>query len=162
MVSGSFLCAWSKKLLTYITKELKGYHHQRAHALYHTAIVLRHARPKRVEDADDADVDTVLFLEGVAQCLPESLCLVVAGAGSDRVDVSPVVFGLWRHFRVAVDLRRGGKEDACADDLCKFEQVGCPDRVCLDGSDAVNLRFVFFFFFECRLSLSLFLPFFAL
>ena len=95
------------------------------------AVVSRHARAVRVEDAGDAHVDLVLSLVAVRQrfCFSRvvvirglgssvdpmhrrrqatirtchTLALVVAGADADRVDVAPVRLVLRVHLRVAVD-----------------------------------------------------------
>jgi len=67
-----------------------------------------HARAVGVEDAGNADVDFVLAVVIEKQGFRAALAFVVATADADGVDVAPVVFGLWMHRRVAIDLRRAG------------------------------------------------------
>jgi hypothetical protein len=61
----------------------------------HDAAVRRlHARPVRVEDSGNARVDPVLAPVVREHRLGAALPFVVARARPDRIDVSPVVFGL--------------------------------------------------------------------
>ena len=68
------------------------------------SVVGMHAWTEGVEDAGDADVDLVLISVGVHHGFGDAFSFVVAGAGADGVDVSPVGFGLGVDFGVSVDL----------------------------------------------------------
>ena len=54
------------------------------------------------------------------QRLGATLALVVAAAGTDRIDTSPVVFGLGMHFGIAVDLAGRSQQEAGA---CRVARV---------------------------------------
>ena len=75
------------------------------------AVMRVHARAVRVEQADDLDPQVVLAVVVEEQRLGRALALVVAGAGADGIDVSPVVLGLGVHLRVAVHLGGRRRED---------------------------------------------------
>jgi len=78
----------------------------------HAAIVDAHPRSVRVEDADDAGVESVGAVVGHGERLPAALALVIGAARSDRVHVAPVRLGLRVDEGVAVDLRGRGEEKA--------------------------------------------------
>ncbi len=58
----------------------------------------------RVEDADDACVDTVQPVVGHRHGLSEALGLVVHAANADGIDVAPVFLGLRVHLWIAIGL----------------------------------------------------------
>ena len=78
----------------------------------HAAVLRVHVGPVGVEDAHHAHVHAVLARVVGAERLGHALALVVAGADADGVDVAPVGLHLRVDERVAVDLARGGVEDA--------------------------------------------------
>mmetsp|Transcript_124397 Transcript_124397/g.265088 ORF Transcript_124397/g.265088 Transcript_124397/m.265088 type:complete len:301 (+) Transcript_124397:130-1032(+) len=106
----------------------------------HNAAVVRvHAWPVRVEDAGQADVDVVAPEIIEAKGLRDSLTLVITGAHADGVHVAPVLLLLWGHFRVTVDLARGGLQKAGVDPLGQAEHVVRPKERHLRRLDWVEL-----------------------
>ena len=63
-----------------------------------------HSGTKRVENTSYSNVDIVLISIGVHHGFSDAFAFIVAGAGADGVDVSPVRFWLGVNFRVSVDL----------------------------------------------------------
>jgi hypothetical protein len=68
------------------------------------------ARPIGVEDADQVGVYAAITVIGRHQRLGIALCFVVDGAGTNRIHIAPIVFGLGMDEGVAVALRGGGVE----------------------------------------------------
>ena len=65
-----------------------------------------------MENADDADIDFVLAMVIHEESLCDSFAFVVAAADTDGVHVSPVIFGLRMHGRVAIDFACTGLQNA--------------------------------------------------
>src|SRR5690606_31736500 len=76
------------------------------------AIVEPHARSKRVEDANDAGLDAVIPMVGHGHGLSEAFGFVVDTAQARRVHITPVGLRLRMHQGIAVDLTRGGQQQA--------------------------------------------------
>ncbi len=104
-----------------------------------TPVIGQHARTIGVEDADDADIDSILAVVVEEESLCGTLALVVAGAKSDRVDITPVGLLLGMHGGVAVHLGGGGLEDTGLHALGETEAVDRPDHGGLHGLDGVVL-----------------------
>ena len=86
-------------------------------------VVRPHARAVRVEDPDDRRVDALLVVVRHRQRLGVALRLVVDASRADRVDVPPVRLLLRMLLRIAVDLARGGEQEARALELRQPERV---------------------------------------
>ena len=97
------------------------------------AIVGAHARPVRVEQADDVGAHAMDLAERGDEGLAESLGLVVLGRGPTGSDVAPVGLGLRMDERVAIDLGRRGVGQGRTDRSCDLEQPPRPDRVGREG-----------------------------
>ena len=90
----------------------------------HDAAVRRlHARAVRVEDSGNARVDPVLAPVVRERRLGAALPFVIARARPDRIDVSPVVFGLRMLDGVPVNLAGRSLQDRRAQPLRESEQV---------------------------------------
>jgi len=89
----------------------------------HATVVGVHARAVGVEDAHDPDVHPVLPVVVEAEGLGGALALVVARAHAVAVHVAPVLLGLRRDVRVAVDLRRRCLQYPGLDALGEAEHV---------------------------------------
>ena len=93
-----------------------------------TAVIGQHAGTIGVENADHADVHLVLAVVVEKERLGAAFPLIVAGADADRVDVSPVGFGLRMNARISVNLGGGGLENAGFDPLGEAEAVDRTDN----------------------------------
>jgi hypothetical protein len=89
----------------------------------HPAVVRAHARAVGVEDPQDSRVDAERPPISHRQRFGEPLRFVVDAAGTDRVDVPPVVLALRMHGGIAVNLA-GRREDETS-----FVPLGQPKRV---------------------------------
>ena len=76
-----------------------------------------------VEEPHHLDPQSVLSVVIEEQCLGSALTLVVAGTGTDRVHIAPVVLALGVDERIPVDLRGGGGEDLRPGPLRQAEHV---------------------------------------
>src|SRR5205823_13390492 len=97
----------------------------------HPPVVRMHARAVGIEYPGDLDRDLVLPVIVEEERLRAALCLVIAGAQPDRIDAAPVVFGLWMHLGIAVDLAGRGLKDARLDPLGQPEHVYRSMYACL-------------------------------
>ena len=104
----------------------------------HAAVVEPHSRAVGVEDAHDPGLDAVIAVIGHRDGLGEPLGLVVAAAGTDRVDVAPVVFALGVDLGIAVDFRRAGQQEPRVLGLGQPERVVGAERTDLEGRDRVS------------------------
>src|SRR5207244_9479724 len=75
-----------------------------------SAVVGPHSGAKRIKDAYDSGVQSVIPVIGHRHGLREALGFVVDAARADRIDVAPVVLGLGRDERVPIDLGRAGQQ----------------------------------------------------
>jgi len=98
-----------------------------------------HARPIGVEDPGDLDRQLVLTVVVEEQRLGAALALIVAGARSDRVDVTPVVLGLWMNRRVAVHFGGRGLQDSRLHAFGQAEHVDGAVDAGLGGLHRVEL-----------------------
>mmetsp|Transcript_17664 Transcript_17664/g.31903 ORF Transcript_17664/g.31903 Transcript_17664/m.31903 type:complete len:484 (-) Transcript_17664:26-1477(-) len=103
------------------------------------AVIGVHAGPKGVENARHANVDRVLVPVAIHHGLGHALSLVVAGAGSNGVDVAPVALWLWVYLGISVDLRGGSEQHARLDPLGQAQHVNRAHGGGLDGLDWVVL-----------------------
>ena len=67
-----------------------------------------HARTVGVEYSRNFDLKAVLAMIVEVKGFGTALPLIIARPRTDRIDISPVVFGLRVHGRVAVDLASRG------------------------------------------------------
>jgi hypothetical protein len=104
-----------------------------------STVVRVHSGTESVEDSGNSDIDTVLSLVTVGQGLGNSLTLVVTGSDTDRVDVTPVFFGLGVDFRVTVDFGSRGDQESGLDSLGETEHVQGTHERGLDSLDRVVL-----------------------
>src|ERR1044071_1154 len=88
-----------------------------------------------VEDARDAYVHIVLSMVVHHQSFGDTLAFIITTANPDRIDVSPVAFGLRMNLRVAINFGRGGLKNACVDALGQSQHV---DRAHDRGLDRLN------------------------
>ena len=98
-----------------------------------------HARAVSVEDARDLDLDTMLAVIVEEQRFGTALALVITGARTDGIGVTPVILGLRMYFRVAVDLAGGGLQDARLDALGQAQHVDRAVYAGLGGLHRVEL-----------------------
>ncbi len=103
------------------------------------AVVGVHVRTVSVEDAGDLDAQTVLTAVIEEKRLGAAFALIVAGAGTDGVDVAPVAFGLGVDDGVTVDLAGGGLEDLGFDPLGQAEHVDGAVHAGFGGLHGVEL-----------------------
>ena len=90
-----------------------------------------HARAVSIEYPGDLDRDLVLPVIVEEERFGAALSLVIAGAQPDRIDAAPVVFGLWMHLGIAVDLAGRGLKDARLDPLGQPQHVYRSMYACL-------------------------------
>mmetsp|Transcript_6000 Transcript_6000/g.24330 ORF Transcript_6000/g.24330 Transcript_6000/m.24330 type:complete len:390 (+) Transcript_6000:49-1218(+) len=115
---------------------LDGLLHEVAH---HAAVVQRHARTVRVEDARDANLQPVFSVVVKRERLRAPLAFVVARSFADGVDVAPVLLGLRVLKRVAVHLGSAGQQETRLDALRQAEHVQRADHVGLDRLHRIEL-----------------------
>jgi hypothetical protein len=82
-----------------------------------------HARAVGIKDADNLDLQIMLAMVIEEQSLRTALTFVIATAEADRVDSTPVAFGLRVNLRVAIDLARRRLQDPGPYALCQPEHV---------------------------------------
>lgn len=104
-----------------------------------SAVVRVHSGTECVEDTSNTDLDIVLSHVAISEGLGNSLALVVAGSGTDTVDMAPVLLTLRVLFGVAVDLGRRGDEESRLGSLGKTQHIECTHERGLDGLDRVVL-----------------------
>mmetsp|Transcript_39193 Transcript_39193/g.117845 ORF Transcript_39193/g.117845 Transcript_39193/m.117845 type:complete len:253 (+) Transcript_39193:463-1221(+) len=104
-----------------------------------TSVVGMHPRSECVEDASNTNLDIVLVSVGVHHRFSNALAFIVARAGTDCVDITPVRFVLRMDLRVTIDLRRGGEQHPRLDTLGEAEHVDRPHGGRLDGLHGVVL-----------------------
>ena len=110
------------------------------HELRHSAaVIVTHARAKRIEDARNPDLHTA----GVHVChrerLGDPLRLVVDAARSDGIDVAPVRLRLRVHERIAVDLAGRREQNSRVLVLSQAEDIPGPERADLEGLQRMAL-----------------------
>ncbi len=105
----------------------------------YASIVDEHARTVGVEDTYDANVDVVLPVIVEEEGFCDTFSFIITAARADGIDVAPVAFHLGVDCRIAVDLRGGGLQDACADAFGQAEGVECAHYIGLDGFYGVVL-----------------------
>ena len=71
---------------------------------HHPPIISMHPRPIGVEYPGDPDLNTGLLVVGIGQGLRHPLALVIAGPGSDGVNIAPVGLRLWMNLRISINL----------------------------------------------------------
>ena len=76
------------------------------------SVVRQHAGAIGVKDADHADIDVVLTMVIEKERFGATLAFIVAGAYTDGIDAAFIGLRLGVDFRIAIDFRGGGLEDA--------------------------------------------------
>ena len=74
------------------------------------AVVQTHPRPIGIEDSHDARVHFMIAVIRHGHGFGKALGFIINAARANGVHVSPVVFVLWRNFRVAVTFAGGSKK----------------------------------------------------
>ena len=77
-----------------------------------TAIINAHPLPICIKDPGNSRVELMIAMVGHRHRFSETLRLVVDTAWPNRIDVSPIRFGLGMNERIAVDLRGRSKEES--------------------------------------------------
>src|SRR5262245_50591943 len=98
-----------------------------------------HARPVSVEDAHHLDGKAVLTPIVKKQSLGAPLSLIVAGTWPNRINMSPISFGLRVAARVPITVACGRLQDTAPQALGKTQGIdgtmhadlGCGDRIML-------------------------------
>ncbi len=57
------------------------------------------------------------------QRFAQAFAFIIAGTRANRIDIAPVIFGLWMYQRIAIDLRGGCDKKACMLFACQFEHL---------------------------------------
>jgi hypothetical protein len=103
------------------------------------AIVGMHAGTKCVEDACDAHFNIVLIFVRVHHGFRDTFALVVARAGTNRVDVAPVGFRLGMDLGITVDFTGTRQQDASFDAFGETQHVQGAHGTGFDGFDGIVL-----------------------
>ena len=103
------------------------------------AIVLLHARTVRIEDSRNPRINLVLPVIVHHQSFGYPFALVITTAYSDRVDVSPILFGLRVFRRISVYFRGGRLQDARVDSFGQSQHIQGAHDIGLDRFDRVVL-----------------------
>ncbi len=99
------------------------------------AVIEPHSWPIRVENADNPRFHTVVAMVSHGDRFGEPLGFIVAASRADRVDVSPVIFGLRMNFGVAVDLGGAGEQEPGVLGLGQAQGVVGAERAHLERWD---------------------------
>src|SRR5690242_21744151 len=73
---------------------------------HNASIVWPHSWTKRIEDADNPRVQTMVTMIGHSHGFGVSFCFIINAPWADRIYVAPIGFRLWVDERVSIDLRR--------------------------------------------------------
>jgi len=106
---------------------------------HHTPVIGVHPGAIGVEDPHDLDVELVLPVVVEEQRLGAALALVVAGARTDRIDVTPIALRLWVNARIAVYLGSRRLEDPRLHALGETEHVDRARHARLGRLDRIEL-----------------------
>ena len=85
------------------------------------------------------DIDVVLTVIIHEERLGDALAFVIAAADADGVHVSPVIFGLRMHSRIAIDFARARLQDSGIDALGEAKHVDSAHDARLDGLYRIEL-----------------------
>lgn len=102
------------------------------------AVVEFHAGAEGVEDAGDGGGEVVGAMEGHGEGFGVAFGFVVAGAGTDGVDVAPIGFALGVFEGVAVTFRGGGEEEAGVPEAGGVEELEGAFAAGAEGFDGVR------------------------
>src|SRR5262245_4083389 len=98
----------------------------------HDAPIVRvHAWAIGVEDPRDLDPQLMLSPIIEEQGLRTEHAIIITGARSDRIDITPIIFWLWMNIWIAIDLGGGGLEDLRFNSLGQAEHIYCAVHACL-------------------------------
>ena len=99
------------------------------------SVTRAHPWTVRIEDPDDASVDTMVGVVRHRHGFGEALGFVVDAAWTDGVHMPPVTFRLRVNLRVPVDLGGRGEQEASPFSLCQSECVVGPQAADLERLD---------------------------
>jgi len=57
-----------------------------------------------VKDTGHTNVDAILSLKTICQCFGDTLSFIIASPGTNRIDMTPILFGLGMNLRVTINL----------------------------------------------------------
>ena len=106
---------------------------------YHAPIIWMHPRTVCVEDTRNLYLHSMLSIIVKEQSLCAALTLIIAGARTNRVHISPILFTLRMHLGIAVDFRCRGLENFGTHALGQTEHIDCAMNRCLGGLNRVKL-----------------------
>mmetsp|Transcript_17404 Transcript_17404/g.40008 ORF Transcript_17404/g.40008 Transcript_17404/m.40008 type:complete len:237 (-) Transcript_17404:501-1211(-) len=104
-----------------------------------SSVVGVHSRSESVENTGDTDVNFTLIFIRVHHRLSYTFAFVVTRARTNRIDVSPITFGLRVNLRVSINFAGGSKQNSGFDAFCKSQHVQSSHSACLNGLDRVEL-----------------------
>jgi hypothetical protein len=103
------------------------------------AIVLQHTRTIGVEYPCNLDGQAIQAIVVVEYCFSCALTFIVAGAGTDRIDMADIALALRVLFGIAIDFARRRLERAGACLPRKVKHVLRAKHACIQGADRVSL-----------------------
>lgn len=102
-------------------------------------IVGKHARTVGIKNTDHADIDAVFAMIVKEERLGCTLPLIIAGAQTNGIHVTPVGFGLRMNVGITIDLGGGGLKNTCLDPLGKAKAVDSTNHGGLHRLDGIIL-----------------------
>lgn len=104
-----------------------------------SAVIHRHPRAIRVEDADYLDGNAILPVVIHAEALGTPLSFIVAGTDADRIDIAVIVFRLLMDKRIAVYLTGGGLHYRAAVCPGQLQHIQCSQHSGFSRIDSILL-----------------------
>src|ERR1700730_2945170 len=93
---------------------------------HNTTVAQPHPRTIRIEDTDDLRVNAMKTMVGHRHGLGKSLSLIINASWTNWVYITPVIFMLRMHKRIAITLRSRSENEFCSLILCQSKRIVSP------------------------------------
>ena len=104
-----------------------------------TTVLSMHIRSISIEDTGHFYRQTMLSLIIKKQSLVAPLAFVITRANTNRINPTPVCFGLRVLFRIAINFTGRRLENFCACSLCKTQHINCTVNTGLGSLHRIEL-----------------------